>query len=286
MRPEPQQGQDDVRDLEHRVLKLFEAALSVPIRLRLNPDADNCRLLSLRYSEQAFAVMGGSGADSFWKFAEKVSAFGAFTKAASQSIPKATVALQQAGLTFKGKQLNEQSVKALRALAPYVADASCRAAFSMLECVSPEFREITLHLRLAQLSSTRVASGQHPQANAAQMAFVFVLDCLRIGRLAGDVKQEEVYTVGTVSGQERKTPALAHKLFKKQDIVEFVFHEAWLVSESLVQAVAPFRTPFGIWQKFQTPHWGAELGSCHPQRCLGPWRGAGEPVRFARCRIP
>ena len=41
-------GQDDVRDLEHRVFKLFEAALSVPIRLRLNPDADNCRLLSLR----------------------------------------------------------------------------------------------------------------------------------------------------------------------------------------------------------------------------------------------
>ena len=162
-------------------------------------------------------------------------------------------ALKLAGSLFKGKVLTEQSVKALRALAPYVADASCRAAFSMLECVSPEFREMTLLLRLAQLSSTRVASGQHPQANAAQMAFVFVLDCLRIGRLAGDVKQEEAYTVGTVSGQERKTPALAHKFFKKQDIVEFVFHEAWLVNESLVQAVAPFCTPLGIWQKFQTP---------------------------------
>ena len=114
-------GQDDVRDLEHRVFKLFEAALSVPIRLRLNPDPDNCRLLSLRYSEQAFAVMGASGADSFWKFAEKVCGFGAFTKAASQSIPKATVALQQAGLTFRGKLLTENWVRALRALAPYVA---------------------------------------------------------------------------------------------------------------------------------------------------------------------
>ena len=51
-------GQDDVRDLEHRVLKLFEAALSVPIRLRLNPDPDNCRLLPLRFSEQAIAAMG------------------------------------------------------------------------------------------------------------------------------------------------------------------------------------------------------------------------------------
>ena len=78
---------------------------------------------------------------------------------------------------------------------------------------------MTLILRLAQLSSTRVASGQHPQANAAQMAFVFVLDCLRIGRLAGDVKQDEAYTVGLVCGQERNAPALAHKFFKNQDIV-------------------------------------------------------------------
>ena len=52
----------------------------------------------------------------------------------------------------------------------------------------------------------------------------------------GDVKQEEVYTVGTVTGQERKTPALAHKFFKKQDIVEFVFTRlGWSVSRSCKQ---------------------------------------------------
>ena len=101
------------------------------------------------------------------------------------------MALKPQCLLFKGKPLTEQSLKALRALAPYVEDAQCSAAFSMLECVSPEFRDATLLFRLAQLISTRVASGQHPQANAAQMAFVFVLDCLRIGRLAGDVKKED-----------------------------------------------------------------------------------------------
>ena len=81
---------------------------------------------------------------------------------------------------------------------------------------------------------------------------MFALECLRIGRLAGDVKKEDAYTVSSVIGQERKTPALAHMLFKKQDLVEFVVHEAWLVGESLVQAVAAFRTPLGIWKKFQT----------------------------------
>ena len=139
MRPEPQQGQGDVRDLEHRVLKLFEAALSVPIRLRLNPDPDSYRLLSLRFSEQTFAVMGASGADSFWKFAEKIGGLGAFKKTTPLSIPKALAALKLASLLCKGKCLTEQSVKALRALASYVEDARCSAAFSMLECLSPSF---------------------------------------------------------------------------------------------------------------------------------------------------
>ena len=51
------------------------------------------------------------------------------------------------------------------------------------------------------------------------MSFVFALDCLSLGRLARDVKKEDAYTVSSVTGQERKTPALAHQLFKKQDLV-------------------------------------------------------------------
>ena len=219
-------GQEGVLDLEQRVFKLFEAALSVPIRLRLNPDPDNCRLLSLRFSEQAYSVCGATGADSFWKFAQKVGGLGAFRKTMSLSIPKAMAELKQQGLLFKGKGLTEQSVKAMRALTPYVGDAACNAAFSMLECVSPEFRDPTLLLRLAQLSAARGAGVQNLHALATSTAtssFAFCLDCLRLGRLAGDVKQEDVYTVSDVTGQERKTPALAHKYFKNQDLVEFVF---------------------------------------------------------------
>ena len=48
-------------------------------------------------------------------------------------------------------------------------------------------------------------------------------------------------------------PALVHMLFKKQDLVEFVVHEAELVCVQLAQAVAPFRTPLNIWNKFQIP---------------------------------
>ena len=150
-------------------------------------------------------------------------------------------ALKQTGLSFKGKPLTEQMVKGLKALAPFVEDAASCAAFSMLECLCPEVREPTLLMRIAQLSTTRLAG-------VAAESLVFSLNCLRIGRLAGDIK--DAYTVATVAGQQLKKPALIHKLFKKQDLVEFVLHEASLVSQSLTQAVAPFRTPLDIWEKF------------------------------------
>ena len=40
---------------EDRVWKLFEAALSVPIRVRICPDPDTCHLASLLFSESIFA---------------------------------------------------------------------------------------------------------------------------------------------------------------------------------------------------------------------------------------
>ena len=245
-------SEEGVRDHEERVFKLFEAALSVPIRLCRNPDSDNCRLLSLKFSEQMYSVAGASGADSFWKFAEKTSALTSFKQNDSASIAKALLALKQQGLTFKGKELTEHLVKAMRAIAPYVGDARCSAAFAMLECVSPEFREPTLLMRLAQLTTARVSNAV-PQPDAAKKTLVFVLDCLRVRRVTGDIKKDDPYTVSNVTGLSGKTPALVHMLFKKQDLVEFVYNEALSVNESLAAAVLAFRTPLGIWQKFQTP---------------------------------
>ena len=40
---------------EYRVWKLFEAALSVPIRMRIRLDPDTCHLASLLFSESIFA---------------------------------------------------------------------------------------------------------------------------------------------------------------------------------------------------------------------------------------
>ena len=81
---------------EDRVTKLFEAALSVPIRMRLCPDEDSCRLASLHFSENLFGSSAASGADAFWKFVEKVGQLKDVSRAIADnaSIPKLTTVLK------------------------------------------------------------------------------------------------------------------------------------------------------------------------------------------------
>ena len=55
-----------------KVFRLLEAAMSVPIRLRLWLDDDACNLVSLMFAENLFASCAASGAKSFWKFAEQI----------------------------------------------------------------------------------------------------------------------------------------------------------------------------------------------------------------------
>ena len=49
---------------EDRVWYLFNAALSVPIRMRLLPDGDEHSLAALKFAETLFASSAASGADN------------------------------------------------------------------------------------------------------------------------------------------------------------------------------------------------------------------------------
>ena len=180
-----------------RVMKLFEAALSVPIRLRLDPDADSRQLASLQFSEVASATAAASGADIFWNFAEKINRLGEFRTglAQSASLPKLNGILKKYGVSFKGKAVTEASAKALKCLAPFVCDSQCRLAYSLVDMFCPELREATLLMRIAQLSAVRAPCAAGGSASASGgtdgsvsasggvNALKFIFDCLRVARL-------------------------------------------------------------------------------------------------------
>ena len=81
----------------NKAVKLFEAALSVPIRLRICTDGDSCYLARLLFAENMFTASAASGAESFWLLAEKVSGLRGFQEAvgANASLPNMLESLFQ-----------------------------------------------------------------------------------------------------------------------------------------------------------------------------------------------
>ena len=238
----------DEHSNHNRIRRLFEAALSVPIRLRLCPDTDGCALASLQYAEAAGMHAAASGADSFWIFAERVGRLQEVQAAMRDNIsaPKLCSKLKSLGVTFKGKSMTEGHAKALRSLLPFVSDIGCKHSYLLTEIMCPEVKEMTLLMRLAILCSKRgnggttPASGGPSQANACM---IFLFDSFRVARLTGEFPKGEGMTVANIIGQEKKAAGWAHVLFKKQDLIAFLMHEAELLDPRMVEAGQQLATP-------------------------------------------
>jgi len=102
-------------------------------------------------------------------------------------------------------------------------------AFGSLEMICPEFQDATLLMRVAHLCLNRSGLGETDKDQCARKHMVYVFDALRVNRMIGECSDESAYTVKSVTGQEKKNPAMVHYLFKKKDIVEYVSHEVSLL---------------------------------------------------------
>ncbi|CAK0799630.1 unnamed protein product, partial [Prorocentrum cordatum] len=232
---------------EDRAWHLFNAALSVPIRMRLLPGGDATHLAALTFSEKMFSARAASGAESFWRFAEKTRRLARVEQcfAKQEPVSKLEAALKAYGLQFKGKACTAATAAALKGLRPFVLDGACSSALALAEAYFPELREPTLLMRIGFACPTGAVS----DAKAREL-FVFTMNSCRVARLTGDVPKGEKLSVSQVIGRDRKTPAMPHALFKKKELVEYIFHEAFLMNKEVGNDMAAFTTPLHILQKF------------------------------------
>ena len=79
---------------------------------------------------------------------------------------------------------------------------------------------------------------------------MFVMNSLRVARLTGDIPKEEKLSVSRVVGREKKSPAMINALFKKKELVEYIFHEGYLMDQKMAGNVSMYRTPLSMVQKF------------------------------------
>ncbi|CAK0883673.1 unnamed protein product [Prorocentrum cordatum] len=202
---------------EDRVWHLFNAALSVPIRMRVLPDVDATHLAPLSFGEIC-SLRVLPLAQSFWRLAEKARRLTNVraSLAKSEAVAKLEAALKAYGLQFKGEPCTAATAAALKGLRIFALDSACASAFSLAEACIPELREPTLLMKIG----------------FAEL-LVFILDAVRVARLAGDVPKGEKLAVS-----------------RKKELVEYICHEASLVHKGHGRQMAAFKTPLRILQRF------------------------------------
>ena len=126
--------------------------------------------------------------------------------------------LKSYGLTHKGKAITDHTLRALKALTPFVCSDLCWSSMSLAEPFCPELRDPTLLMQLAVHSSARGAGAAAAAASGADQAqqfsasvhaeksFAFVLDCMRAFRITGDFQKRDTYSVAKLTGAEKNAP--------------------------------------------------------------------------------
>ena len=136
---------------------LYNAALAVPIRLRVDPPIQAVQLDSLGYSEM-LRQSGTASIDSFWEFVAKVDSIEPMHDILldkKKTIKEVEAAAERFKIRFKGKALSKAMPQCLRALQMFVDDRGCKDAYMLLETVSTCMNDLTKLWKLAHVTSNQ-----------------------------------------------------------------------------------------------------------------------------------
>ena len=183
-----------------KVLKLYAAALSTPMRLRCGPSKTQVCLDSITYSEDLFAA-NASSSDSFFDFTQKViQLFPAELAVGSMSVKAVISAADKAGISYHGIKVNDNCARALQNVAPFAQSTKAQTAFKDFEDVSPALTDQTKISQPTHVASKHFGKGH----DAAVGAFVELLSALRAGLLHNDIPKDSHLTKEFLVGGRNK----------------------------------------------------------------------------------
>ena len=167
MATKPQKGE--------QVLRLYEAFLSFPMRLRLSPSHAQICLDSISYGEDLHNAKMVSS-DSFFDFAQKVIALFP-SEPPFRSLMRRTVEdfLKKNQITFHGGDVSINGIRALLSVAPFVSYVKVSSALKSLEDVSKKLNDQTNISQLMAITSKHYSSDME----AAVGAMTELVECLR-----------------------------------------------------------------------------------------------------------
>ena len=110
------------------IIKLYEAMLSMPIRMRVAPTLKQVIMDTITYSEDTFAAQEAT-ADSCLDFVNKVRHL-VNTKGLTQR--QLIDELKKSNISFRGKAVGDQGVKSIQTVEPYAVSGAVRGGSQSL----------------------------------------------------------------------------------------------------------------------------------------------------------
>ena len=177
-------GERGIRN--EKVLRLYEAFLSFPMRMRMAPSHVQICLDSITYGEDLHVAKMASS-DGFFDFAQKVIALfpthPPFVRLLRREI-QATC--EKHKVTFHCNSVGVNAVRALLSVAPFAHDTSVTKAMKSFEDVSKRLNDQT---SISQLMAT--TTKHYPNGNdAAVGAFVEMVEALRGAVVFKDITKD------------------------------------------------------------------------------------------------
>ena len=199
-----------------KVLRLYRAALCVPLRLRCAPSLTQVSRDSMTYSEELFAA-NPHCSDVFLTFAEKFMAAVPPGFVQCETVKKIVARARTLCISFHGSAVGDGVARALINVAPFLTSPEFRKAFKSFEAISPALND---HTKLSSLTYACTKTYGKAGRAAAAEASVAVLDTLRAGLLYKDITESQL-TKEFITGLPNKG-GFVHSIFQRIALVDFV----------------------------------------------------------------
>ena len=201
----------------HLALKMFEASLSVTVRMRAAASSTQLVLDNLQYSESLRVMNFAAAADSFWQFATRVAQLEIVD--AKQSIAAMLPQLVNAGITWQGKDLNKHHCHALQTLAPLTKSDLCQDAAKLLEHRLPSLMTSPTYLGRLVAAVKKEISNENDSASM----FADFLKAVWVNVFTGEVAADDM-TCDFLLGKGRK-PGFLHVHLTANRFVKWFFNQ-------------------------------------------------------------
>ena len=214
-------------DDEVRILRLYEATLSVTVRMRSAPSSTQLTLDHLNTLDTLRMQAVGAGNISYFEFVVAIGQLPGVHKddGGLSSGPKIVEALSTLGVQYKGKTIDIRFAYTILAVMPFALDEAARGAVRFVERVSATLlSDPTKLMRCCQVLRKVSTPDEWMQT------FTFLMEWIGVSLLSGDLAEAD-YTVEFMAGRARAVG------YVHTNVITWKFLK-WIFEDQLVTAAS------------------------------------------------